>query len=216
MFKKTVCGLILAWIGSVAYCLYVFQSVMPVDREHYQQLVRLSSGSEQVEIYQTQQKRFNVSKHFILSKGKERLHMHLHSDSSEIFLNQEKGKMEVVECFKTLTCATQEGLMTILPDGREERYQFEDLLSHPYLTDPLIKKRQIVRQFEAERATYHYKTEELNAEEVKFSRYLAAGNQLEKNPLILSLLMSGTAKKMQLSLANEHKPFKAQHLNLSH
>lgn len=212
MFKTRVYLFSILWVALVAICYFSFRVVTQKDKAHYQKLITLGEKKESKNVYQTQQKRFHVTKHLFLAKGRDRLHMHLRSESSDLVLSQQDGNVAMMECFKGVKCTQQEALVYVFSDGKEVKCHPHDqkTLSQIDFTVPLMKEQQVVRQIDADKATYHYKTKELLGEQVKFSRYIASGHDLKRPSPILSSLMNGTAKKLQISLSDTEKPFKAE------
>lgn len=199
-----------------------FSAVTQEDIRSYQDL--MSSHSENVDKkakHQAKQQRFKVSKHFLMTKGPERLHFFLRSRSSELILDQQE-KADLVEHFKDVHCVMQEGLLYTIKDGREAKMQPDGRLriasteSTPEIwlenTHPSLISRQLIRQLDAEKAVYYYSTEDLFANKVKVSRYIAKGQNLQAASPPFILLMKGQASGIQMSFSDRTKPFKAQGL----
>lgn len=222
MFKKQIFILLTLWAFLLLSFIAIFKISSKEDNEAYQNLMAESTASKDKKgNYKAQQQRFNVNKHLLVSKGPERLQMRLNSPRSDLIFEQTDDKTEIVEHFKDVHCTMQENLIYTSKDGKEAKLQADGRLlfagsdpnlpsSWTVINDPKLLCKQAVRQIDAVTASYHYRTEDLFAEQVKLNRFIAEGNQLTPSLMPLSSLMSGTAKTVQLSLSNNEKPFKAQ------
>lgn len=193
MFKKQFLFYFSLWLLLAFSFTKVLKFSNPSAKQEYLQLMEDSSaGKEKKSNYKAQQNRFNISKHIFFTKENERLQMYLKSPRSDLYFEQENGKTELVEHFKDVFCLIQEEFL----DSNEV----------------LDGSQQIIRQIEAVTASYHYQSENFLAEQVKLFRYISKGNTLKKPFVILTPLMSGEAKSLQLSLSSPNKSFKAQEL----
>ncbi|MBA3722713.1 MAG: hypothetical protein H0W88_09980 [Parachlamydiaceae bacterium] len=190
MFKKRICLLVFLLFLSVSGITRLFRSEDIADREAYQRLMMVSTNENKKIICKAKQQRYNVTKHFLFTKGSDRLQMKLNSISSELELDQQEGKTELVEHFKDVHCIMQESFQ-VQPDN---------------------SLNQVIRQLDAHRATYHYKTEELFAEKAKLARFIAFGDQLDPIPKFIKPIMNGVATQVELSLTNHDMPLKAKGL----
>jgi hypothetical protein len=183
MFKQPVTFLILAWVLLVICLTALFYSATSRDHLAYEKLVNANDNKKGV--CKARQQRFNVSKHLLMTKGEERVQLKLHSLSSDLMFDQKEEKTELVEHFKDLECTMQESF---------------------------LGSQQIVRHLQAERAIYHYHTEELVAEKAKLARFMTQGNQIIPFLKPVKALMNGTAERVEFSIANSEKPLKVQGL----
>lgn len=175
-WKEIVVTVVLAVLAIFGFLH--FMTASSADEEAYQQLMALSSNSAtpQQTSYTTQQQRIGVDKDLYFTKGTDRLHSHLTSDSSELHLDYHHGRAEVVEHFKKMHCVMQEELIHGTPP------------------------KQMIRSVDAENATYHYKTNRMIAQNVKISRAILPGHELVNDIGNASPLMNGVAKSVSFSL----------------
>ena len=224
MFKKKILLIGSAWIALAAGMVLFFSLVTEDHQKSYHRLMNHQASAPDTPVSsQIRQHRSNVSKHFLRTHGMERLQLHVRSSSSDLVCDQKKGKSEIIELFKGMTCLAQEELVYKLADGQEAKMQKNGRLliqgKDPTHLDSWIDAdmayiipQQQIRQIDAENAIYRYHSENLTADTVKIARYIAPGHRLIFNEQPASFLMNGTASQVEFSLSNNNKPFKAQQL----
>lgn len=199
MFKKKI-GLFLFILSFLFFCSLMFLGVVTEkDRNSYRQLTENASltNKNKNSLSHIKQQRYNVTKHFLRTNGDQRTQLFLKSLSSAIVINHPQTKAEVVEEFEDVKCMLQEAL------EKENNGSTKNIISSKN------NSNQTIRQFNAVKATYFYKTEELMAEDVDIVRYLAQGKEFNLALQPTKILMKGKASKVELSLSNQEKPFKA-------
>lgn len=159
---------------------YSLSHVSEKDRAMYQSL--MNRKLESSKSLSSQQRRSNVHKSFLITKGNKRLKTSMKSKSSEIVLNREMLESGVVERCQKMVCYTQ------------------DLLTDSPAT-------QSISYLEADSASYFYDKQELLADQVTLANYQIDGHELvnpiEKNSVPL---IQGEAASIDLSI-NEDPHF---------
>lgn len=225
MFRKYSLFILIAIISLFTAFFVILTQINSTDRKTYQNLMDSSTAAldkEKVGSYKAKQHRKGVSKHYIFCNGPERLNMLLKGLESDLFFHQKGDKTEIIEHFKNVQCISQETFTYSLLDGRQvllnEKGNFfvkNDNLEHNDILekgDPRIQSTQTVRTLKASKAIYHYGTENLLADDVQLSRYLAKGVILNDTIKPTQELMSGTASEIELSFSGGDKPYKAKGL----
>ncbi|MCB1181161.1 MAG: hypothetical protein KDK55_03955 [Chlamydiia bacterium] len=157
------------------------------DRMAYRTLVESSQPQLQEGSLASQcshQMREGVTKEFWINQNG-RLKGRLTSQRSSLFLFPEKGKIDVIEEMKNVSCLMQE---TLIDDHKQE-----------------------LRYFEAEKATYNYTTQLLVANEVKFWKYQIDGQDLPDTPPTSPPLMNGIADTMIITITGSSVQMNADH-----
>jgi cbb3-type cytochrome oxidase subunit 3 len=183
MFKKQWISLLFFWLILLCGLFWYFYNPSSEAKMAYQNLMKesdqIKTECKQKAQRPTQQTRYNVSKQILYQKDLQRLQSRLVSASSELIYS--KGKGELVEHFKELTCVMQE---KDAPEGEGDQ------------------AGQSIRRFHAKKAVYSYKSGQLDAEEVELAHYLMPGNiwpdVFESRPFL-----QGRARTLQLSLLEE-------------
>lgn len=148
----------------------------------------------------------------------QRLHLLLRSADTELILSHDDQETEVVENMINMTCFMQEELYYELPDGREVLRQPDGqfVLRHAKnaketseLDIKNLKPMQVIRYMQADKASYFYQAERLEAENVKISRYIAPSHILINSLDGLTPLLKGVARSIEFSLANREIKFTA-------
>jgi hypothetical protein len=192
MFKKKIKFLIAIWICIVLGFAVFFSSSTKQERASYETLMNASISLDGKKTSQIKQRRYGVTKHFLQTKGAERLQFFLRGTSSDLVCDQRASSAEMTERFSGMSCLMQEGLP----------YEFSG--------DVGDKKEQTVRKIDAETAIYHYHKQNLFAERVKIARYLSPGDKLSFTSEPSKILMNGTASQVECNFSDEAQPFKAQ------
>lgn len=207
MFKRKVVAGITIWLALIAGAFWRFHAIDPHDQEVYHQLMANSDKSRVSSSSTNQQQRFHVVKDLLFAETPHRLHCHLCSDSSELTFEQNNRHIELVECFKEMTCLIQEDLFYECQDGRLIKVE-KDGKELNQQAD--ARPKQIVRYLKAKNATYHYQTKELVAENVDVARYCLFGHDTVYSLEGFQPFMVGKAERIQLSLAKDRQSFQAQ------
>lgn len=186
MFKCRALGCICLLLLFGGCSLFLLTSPSAEDRESYHQLMVQSDTQQSVQKNvesKTRQQRRNVTKYFYMVKGKDRLQMHLHSATSDLLFEQLGDRVEMTERFEDLQCLLQDALMA---SGQQK-----------------------IRQIEAKKGLYYYKSQDLTAEDVKMADYIAPGDILTPFNSTCIPLMKGAAEQVKVSLNDPHRPLKA-------
>lgn len=167
-----------------------FSSINEEDRIAYQKL--MDRGLEVDQKLASHQKRYNVHKTLLLSKGGHRLKSSLKCKSSELILNRETNHSEIVEQCKNVICYTQDSLID---------------------TPPM----QMISYLEADSAMYHYDTQELIADDMVMATYQEDGHQLIDPKQSESIpLMKGGSEAVDLSLGEDRHCILSGHVEIQH
>lgn len=189
MFSRTLLLSLLSLIVVGAAMVFSLFRVGDSDRESYRLLMTaFDEDSPQDSTKKTEQRRSHVHKQLLMVDEKVRSENHLHSDRSEIVLEEGDHRSEIIERFTGLTCLFQE---EVAPDSPS----------------------QIIRVFEADRAIYRYRSGELNADSVKLARYKIPGRKYQKPDESTPPFMTGMAQNVEVSLNGPSK-FKAKGLKM--
>lgn len=215
-------SLALALVGTtIGIGLFRFNSF---DLAAYQRLVERSSPQKKggLSTY-SQQVRYNVNKEVWFHEN-DPLHFNIQAEESELFLfHDDKNNVEVIEEMHKVHCTMQEELFYLLPDGREAVKEGDGKLflrggktNEPRLLIdselPGLIPMQLVRYFEAEKASYNYTSQLFCAKSVKLWKYRLQGH----NPPISfdreTPLMSGTARSVEFLMKGKELNFTAHTL----
>lgn len=191
------------------------------DYDLYERLIRSSDPSANGQEFklEVRQTRVDNKKEAWWSRNHQRFHFQLSSTHSELVFTQQGRDSKTVEYLNGVHCAMQEELFFRLPDGKEViRKEDEFIMKNPPRTSlsteqiaELIPVQQI-RTFDADRAVYHYRTQQFSAEQVDLARFTAPGQVLLCPQPVEKRIMSGLAQSIEFSV-NARKPnFQAHHL----
>jgi cell division protein FtsI/penicillin-binding protein 2 len=199
MFRKRKLFLIIFLSFSLLGGILFYSQPSKADFLAYQNLMEYSdrggkSGVENSKVFTTQQTRTQITKQIFFMKEHERLQWRLMSEKSELKLSQVENTIELIEYFTNVACQCQE--------------QFTNCDKGNVLCEP----SQFIRYLKAKEAVYHYKTEQLVAEDVYLTRYKIKGHQWVNDLHAFFPLMQGRAKKIQLSFTKDDRSFHAQDL----
>lgn len=173
--------------------------------------------------YTSRQHRVGVQKDVLYSENGQHLQLRLKSTHAELALDHHGGQTEVVENMYGVICYIQEELYYKLADGREVIRQLDGRFllkgADPKEQDSWINPKetplqpmQVVRRVDADTAVYYYKNSQFLAENVKVSRYVAAGDTIEQASISTEPLMDGVASWVEFSLGGKEINFKANQL----
>lgn len=167
---------------------FYFFDTTPEDDIAYQELMLLAdrSGRDLEAGYMTQQKRIGTVKDLFFVRNGERLHNRLMSEQSEVQIDYRDKRTSVLENLRQAHCLIQEKL----------------------LHDPT--PMQIIASVEADKASYHYQTGQLVANDVAIKRYLIPTHQLDQFSGDSTLLSKGHADSIVCSLAGREVNLKAK------
>lgn len=207
MFRKRIASLVLLWTLLVAGCIWFFHAPGLKDYHSYQKLMEYSDRStkrsdRESKPFTSQQQRYHVTKQVFFMKDNERLQWRLKSESSELRFGHQENAVELVEYFKDVSCVCQEKLVFCSENDK--------IISD--VQKPSYDPKQLMRSLNAKQAVYHYKTEQLVADDVQLARYMLPGHQWIDKLHSFSPLMTGKAKRVQLSFSQNDRSFKAQGL----
>lgn len=178
MFKWHIIALSIVLAGLIGFCAFHFSKVTPSDEAAYLELIKLSDSSRASQngpAYTIQQEKTGIGKDVFFIKGTDRLQCCLKSEKSELRVDHQNGSSEIVEYLQQVKCLMQEELI------------------------PGITPKQIVRSILASKATYHYQTDQLVAEDVTITRSLAAGHEIKDPMPDEVVMMNGTCTSATFS-----------------
>lgn len=172
-----------------------------------------------------QQKRTNIRKEIFYLQGNIRLSVFLTAANSTLALDQQGKSPEIIEKLNQVTGYMQEELYYQLPDGREAFLQDNGRLllrngdprkDHDWVEYPLTSliPLQSLRYFEADHATYFYKSNHLLTEQVKVSRFVLPGHILVPDVKGFKPVFTGVAQSAEIALADTQ--FKANQLKATY
>lgn len=169
------------------------------------------------------QKHQQIQREIIWNNGEERLQALLSYDNSDFVFGHEGDRNEVIENMHRVSGYMQEELFYQLKDGREVVVQADHTWKlrngDPYMLEANEEKdwkpMQLIRYFEAEKASYHYRADLFIAHEVKLTRFKAPGHLLITTLKGYHPLMQGVAKSIEFSLASKKPNFTATSLKAS-
>lgn len=205
------------------YMLWGLFTASAEDHAAYQALVTAANPTNlkgQPAPYVATQKRKQVQKDIIFSQGDERLQLRLISAESDIILDHQAEKTELIEKMRDVTCLMQQELYYLLPDGREALIQPNGklLVRDGDPQDPSvwierdqagIKPMQQLHNIEAREAVYHYKSEMLQADNVHIARYIVPGHQIVSSVRDYKPYATAKANNVEFSIAGKEINFKA-------
>lgn len=188
MFRKSLFFLIFAWILIVFFSIKKLISPSSQEIAAYRDLMDSHDLAKkefsQDNVGPLEQKRYQVNKQMLYTKGQDRLQSCLASDSSDLIYTKKGG--ELIEELKGLTCIVQ-----------------EKVISSENEVESKAEEHFLVRKFKAENAVYSYKTGQLEAEKVEFEHYLLSNHQNLQMMDHFSPMMKGKAHSILLSLLKE-------------
>ncbi len=198
---------------------YLFHAT-PQDHQEYRQLVAEAHPvnlNEAVAPYTAQQQRKGILKNLLFTRqGSQRLQINLHSQEAMVVVDHQTSATELIEKMNQVDCLMQEELFYVLPDGREAVRQSNGNLlirgedpdhidAWVNSDDPSIFPMQHIRYFEADAASYYYKTDRFVADDVKIFRFTLPGHELRAPSSELKPEMTLIAKRLEFSLTGKEK-----------
>lgn len=220
-----LCGILAVLIGGF---IWKFIHISPEDGAAYHQLMQMSDSTQTKEeptSYRSHQQRVGVSKQIFLQGRGDTLEVKLKSESSDLLMDFQHGRSEVVEKFENAKLFMQEEVYYLLSDGRQG---FKQSNGHLLLRDADPSKpaswikdvsqavpMQTIRFLEAKRAQYSYQSGCLFAEGVKLARYSLPGNRLSESQSGAKIVMGGTADTIEFSLHDNDFQLNAQKFKVS-
>ena len=191
MFKKQLFCMTFIWVLLALGTGLFFHTSPSRAQSTYQRLMKYSDSSKKNsnKTFKAEQRRTKVSKQILFLQNNQRLQWRLQSVSSELSFDQQEKGLELIERFKNVNCIMQ------------EKFSQEN-------------KTQFVRTLKAEEAVYHYKKEELVADQALVARYEIPGSLWLNNTASSIPMMEGKAEKIALSFKSNHL-FKAQKFEAS-
>ncbi len=170
------------WTGIALLCLFVIIIVkMTIHRtpEDHQQYLSLmaeadpSLGENNTLVpYSATQNREGIRKDYYFSQGQQRLHLRMLSNNATLMMHHENSESSLIENMQGVKCHVQEELYYLLPDSREAVKSAEGQLILKQADKSVeispeeaatAMPMQRIRYFEAENASYHYKTDKFYA-----------------------------------------------------
>lgn len=223
---------------ATAWCTASVFSIYDKDRQAYRELVAATSAPSQKESSPeksafekspqeksslVQQKRTNIRKDIFYLQGTARLALSLTAAHSTLELDEKDS--EIIEKLNQVTGYMQEELYYLLPDGREAFLQDNGRLllrngnsrnDQDYVVFPLssLVPMQSMRYFEADHATYFYKSNHLLTQQVKVSRYVIPGHSLATSVEGIKPVFTGMAQSAEIALADTQ--FKANQIKATY
>lgn len=102
MFKKEAILSVLLWMITVCVCFGLILKYSPGAEETYHQLIDHKKENINEHSLPSEQKRYEVTKQILYTKGGKRLQSRLASEKSDLIFNHKDGKREIVENFTGL------------------------------------------------------------------------------------------------------------------
>ncbi len=190
MFGKIKLYSIAFFLASFAFvCLY-FIRLRPSDLPELKKLCRESAelrSKRALERHPAKQYRTDVQKDIWTVNGKERKHVRLKSERSDLVIRQRKDKFEATEHLQQLQCWVQEEV-----DPKEARQQ--------------------IRYVTADRGTYFFPSHRFLTEEVNLSFYRLSGTELPDTIPTETPFLRGTAREISFNAAGKSTTFTAYDL----
>jgi hypothetical protein len=219
-FPTTLAAVLVLLSGCLVYMFVSLGTYDSEDREQYHQLIESVERGQGNNPYKTSQEREGLRKDIFFVENGKRLQLRLRSEHAELALQRREDRTEIIEYMRRVTCYLQEELFFLMPDGREaemhedgrlfikgsDRKDPDSWVSHDH---PGIQAMQSILFLESEKASYNYKSELFTAENVKVSRYRAAGHTLDDAGNPLESLTNGIAGRVEFSLGGKGINFKA-------
>jgi hypothetical protein len=185
MFKRQLFLFFIFLITLLAVsCILLINHLKQAERE-YDQLMTNQLRTQEIKepAKAIKQTRTQLSKQVLFEQNGQRLQTRLKSDCSELFFHNNK----IIEKFDALVCIQQEGLLDAFQAGQTIRYLMAD------------------------RASYSYKADRLQAFNVKLSRHRLPGTILMESLDLSRPFFQGKAKKVNVCLF-QNSAFKAEGL----
>ncbi|MCE5317432.1 MAG: hypothetical protein LLG04_08770, partial [Parachlamydia sp.] len=216
-------------VCAAAWCASALFSSHDQDREAYRHLVEATTAPARYSTLENstliQQKRTGILKDIFYLQDHTRLSVHLTAANSTIELDQQKESPEIIEQLNEVTGFMQEELFYQLPDGREAFLQDngrlllrngdprkdKDWIEFPFTS---LMPMQSMRYFEADHATYYYKSNHLLTQQVKVFRYVIPGHEPVSNVEGFKPVFTGVAQSAEIALADTQ--FKASELKATY
>lgn len=203
---------------AISLAIYLF-SVKERDKQSYHELMK---SSEPVK-YDTAnlnkkgwQKRHNVTKEMWFQKDGNPLYFYLHSEDSEVIVEQKRNSLLLQENMRVVEGYFQEQRYFALGDGTllEERNGQLFLPKTEDSVDPsMVIPMQKIRYFTAKKATQFYETNQLIASDVYIKTFIAQGHELSF-PLEESLvIMEGTLDTLTIYLNHSEPKLRSKNLH---
>jgi hypothetical protein len=192
MLKKTFfAGLLLSLLfwGVILSGLFTFRAE---DKKSYQDLLTLKSENREKSSLSKPliQKRQKVRKDIFVPEEKNRLHLSLKSEESDLSIRMQNGKPEIVENLKNLECFMQDKL-------------FENTN---------CEKMQQIRHFTAKEGTYLFPSHKFYTQKVDLSFQTCLGHTLPSTLDESQSFLSGYASEVSFLLSQKNPAFTASHL----
>jgi hypothetical protein len=165
-------------IWAVVYVTHI----TPETRAKYQELLLMSlTPNNPSDVYESHQKRLQVSKNIYLDDNGSRLHVRILSDASYVDFETDGHESQVVEHLVGIKSLMQEEIFSTSDN----------------------KQMQVLRQMEADKGTYYYKENKFTADQVDIARYVVNGDILPLSIQNVKPLMTGHAKSAVLALDDQ-------------
>lgn len=224
MFKTQIFLFSVVLLFAAAVTLFPFFHLDENDQHLFTKLLASSKpNSHGPSTSYAEQVRHKVCKQLWFQEKGEALLCSLFSEKSALFFFYEDNKIEAIEEMTDTKCVIQEELFYLLSDGQEAVKAAEGRLrlrhADPLLTDswvdsdmPGLTPMQYVLYLEAEKAHYHYSSQLLVAEGVRFKKYRLEGHASPEAEPEIAPQISGSASSMECTLRKEQLDFHAKNL----
>ncbi|MCI0382151.1 MAG: hypothetical protein L0207_03755 [Chlamydiae bacterium] len=191
-FKKA--GWIYSTIGSFILLFWICALcvVRQKDRDFYQKLVQEKEMACSSSYSSTNQHRKNVRKDiWFVQDDDQRLHYQIESLSSTLTFIPQNDKFQLVEILDNLKCWMQDKL---------------------FKTDRDFIPMQQMRYMEAAKGTYHYTSQEFDAEGVSLAMFRLPGHELPQSFFLDSqkAFLKGIAKNISFKISGKTPQFQAR------
>lgn len=217
---------LLIFCGICTWSYIALTAYSPTDVEEYEALVKStdpSKSEDKSQSYTSTQQHRSTHKDIWFTQGGQRLQLRLRSQGTQLVLEHQENKTQIVEHMKGVTCCIQEELYYVLEDGREVRRKTDgslvsrqhnpkDVESIVDAGNSTLKPMQVIRYLEADVASYYYQTDRFTAEQVHVSRIVIPGHELIESIKDYKPIMTGLARSVEFALVGNELNFTAYQL----
>lgn len=226
-FPRTTLSCVILLTVIFVWSYFALANFASTDVEKYRELVKNSDPkqlNESSQNYVSTQQHHSTHKDIWFTQRGQRLQLRLRSKDTQLVLEHQDNKTQVVEHMHGVTCFIQEELYYVLPDKREVVRQVDgtfrlrgkstdDAESLVAVGNATLKPMQTMRYLEADNASYFYQSDRFLAEQVKVSRIVAPGHDLKESLKGFKTIMTGLARSVEFSIVGNELNFTAYQLN---
>lgn len=226
MFRRTIAFATFFLVVLALGLAWGIGRVYKKDIEQYREIMSSIDSTtldEQQRSYVAKQQRKGTQKQFIFCKDEQHLQLLVDSERSSIILDRHQDSTEIVEHLEKVKGYMQEELYYALSDGREFVKKSNGRLTSRNgnagaelsFTDDMLNAlvpMQSMRYFEADRASYHYKSNRLVLDNVQMKSYDIPGHKMTTSLSKYVPNMSGKGASAEVFLDGDEILFKVHGL----